>query len=60
MELAALVEGLEPLDVERADRDVWAILQWLVAGVGALDPRGWSVEALQTTGRIYRVPAADS
>jgi hypothetical protein len=58
VELAALVDGLEPLDVDRADHDVWAILQWLVTGVGELDPRGWTVEALQVTGRIYRVPAA--
>ena len=54
VELNALVPGLEPLDEEVADRDVWAILQWLVSGVGG----DWSAEALQTTGRIYRVPAA--
>jgi hypothetical protein len=58
VEIAALVPGLEPLDVAQADRDVWAILHWLVAGVGALDPRGWTAEALDVTGRIYRVPAA--
>ena len=55
VELAALVPGLEPLDTEVADRDVWAILEWVTAGVGV----PWSVEALRTTGRIYRVPAAE-
>jgi hypothetical protein len=58
VEVHALVPGLEPLDVARADRDVWAILTWLVEGVAARDPRGWSGEALAVTGRIYRVPAA--
>ncbi len=52
VELAALVPGLEPLDEATADADLWAILEWLTTGVGA----PWSVEALRTTGRIYRVP----
>ena len=56
VEVAALVPGLEPLDTGQTDRDLWAILEWLVAGVG--EP--WSVEALRTTGRIYRVIPADS
>lgn len=50
--VAALVDGLEPLDEAQADRDLWAILRWLVAGVGG----EWTVEALDTTGRIYRIP----
>jgi 2-haloacid dehalogenase len=53
VEIQALVPGLEPLDEEAADADVWAILQWLVDGVGG----EWSAEALTTTGRIYRIPA---
>jgi hypothetical protein len=52
--IAALVSGLEPLDETQADRDLWAILQWLVEGVGG----DWSIEALTTAGRIYRVPSA--
>jgi hypothetical protein len=52
--IGAIVTGLEPLDVERADRDLWEILEWVVAGVG--EP--WTVEALRRTGAIYRVPAA--
>ena len=54
VELNALVPGLEPLDEEVADRDLWAILLWLVKGVGG----DWSAEALETTGKIYRVAAA--
>jgi haloalkane dehalogenase len=53
----ALVPGLEPLDETTADTDIWAILCWLVGGVGAATDR-WSVEGLVTTARIYRVPAA--
>jgi hypothetical protein len=53
VEIAALVPGLELLDTNAADEDLWAILEWLIAGVG--EP--WSVEALRTTGRIYRVTA---
>ena len=56
VEIAALVPGLEPLDTGQTDLDLWAILEWLVAGVG--EP--WSVEALRTTGRIYRVIPVDS
>ena len=56
VEIAALVLGLEPLDTDQTDRDLWAILEWLIAGVG--EP--WTVEALRTTGRIYRVIPANS
>lgn len=54
VEVHALVPGLEPLDEDTADRDLWAILQWLVSGVGG----EWTADALTTTGRIYRIPAA--
>ena len=50
----ALVPGLEPLDERAADRDLWAILQWLVAGAGG----EWAGDALTHAGRIYRIPAA--
>jgi hypothetical protein len=56
VEIGALVPGLEPLDEAVADRDLWAILHWLVEGVDG----DWSSEALTTTGRIYRIPATDS
>lgn len=55
VEVGALVAGLEPLDETAADRDLWAILAWLVDGVGG----DWSSAALDTTGRIYRVPATE-
>lgn len=54
-EIGALVPGLEPLDETAADRDLWAILAWLVDGVGG----GWGSAALDTTGRIYRIPATE-
>ena len=51
VEIAALVPGLEPMDTDQADRDLWAIMEWLVEGVG--EP--WTVDALRTTGEIFRV-----
>jgi hypothetical protein len=51
VEISALVPGLEPMDTDQTDRDLWAIMEWLIDGVG--EP--WSVEALQTTGRIYKI-----
>jgi 2-haloacid dehalogenase len=53
VEINALVPGVEPLDETAADLDLWAILQWLVDGVGG----EWSTQALVTTGEIYRIPA---
>jgi hypothetical protein len=54
VEIHALAPGLEPIEEETADRDLYAILRWMVAGVGA----PWTVEALEATARLYRVPAA--
>jgi len=54
VEINALVAGLEPLDEAVVDRDLWAILRWVLAGVGA----PWTVEDLDATGRLYRLPAA--
>ena len=51
VEISALVPGLEPMDTEKTNRDLWAIMEWLIDGVG--EP--WSVEALRTTAKIYRV-----
>ena len=51
IEIAALVKGLEPMDTEQTDKDLWEIMEWLVEGVGGR----WSIEALRTTGKIYRV-----
>lgn len=55
VEIHALVDGLEPLDAPCVDRDLWAILRWMIAGVG--EP--WRVEDLDSTGRLYRLPAAE-
>ena len=56
VELHALVPALEPLDDAATDRDLWAILRWMVAGVGG----EWTVEALEATGRLFRIPAASA
>jgi hypothetical protein len=56
VQIDALVPGLEPMDEAATDRDLWAILHWLVAGVSG----EWTTDALTTTGRIYRIPAADA
>ncbi len=54
VEIHAVVPALEPLDDAMVDRDLWAILQWVVEGVGG----AWTIEALQATGRLFRIPAA--
>ena len=54
VELFALPEALEPLNDASVDRDLWAIMGWMIDGVGP----PWTREDLETTGRVYRVPAA--
>ena len=54
VEIHALLDALEPMDENTVDRDLWAILRWMIVGVGA----PWSVEDLDATGRLYRLPAA--
>ena len=54
VEISAVVDALEPIDSEILDRDLWAVLRWMIAGVGG----AWTVEDLDRTGRLYRVPAA--
>ena len=56
VEINALIDALEPMDDNVVDRDLWAILRWMIAGVGP----PWSVEDLDATGRLYRLPAAQS
>jgi hypothetical protein len=53
LEVYAIVDTLEPLDDTAVDKDLWAILCWMIGGVGA----PWTVEDLQATGRLYRIPA---
>ena len=47
---------LEPIDDDAVDGDLWAILGWMISGVGA----PWTVGDLQETGRLYRIPAAST
>ncbi len=54
VEIHAVVPALEPLDEAQTDHDLWAILQWMIAGIGG----AWTIEALQATGRLFRIPAA--
>jgi hypothetical protein len=54
VEIHALVSALEPFDEDMIDRDLWAILKWMIAGVGG----DWTARDLEATGRLYRVPAA--
>jgi hypothetical protein len=54
VEIHALVPALEPIDEALVDRDLWAILAWMIAGVGG----DWTVRDLEATGRLYRTPAA--
>jgi hypothetical protein len=55
VEIHALVSALEPLDEDIVDRDLWAILKWMIAGVGG----DWTVRDLEETGRLFRIPAAE-
>ena len=54
LEIHAIVEALELFDDAVVDKDLWAILGWMIGGVGA----PWTVEDLHATGRLYRIPAA--
>jgi hypothetical protein len=54
VEINAITAALETLDEALIDRDLWAILRWMIAGVGA----PWTVEDLDATGRLYRLRAA--
>jgi len=54
LEIHAIVSALEPLDDMVVDQDLWAILGWMIDGVGP----PWTKEELLATGRLYRIPAA--
>jgi hypothetical protein len=56
VEIHAVVDALEPIEDETMDTDLWAILGWMIAGVGG----DWTLEDLHATGRVYRIPAAQS
>jgi hypothetical protein len=54
VEIYTIVRALEPLDEAQTDRDLWAILRWVVEGVGG----DWTIEALEATGSLFRIPQA--
>jgi hypothetical protein len=53
LEIYALIAALEPWDEDIVDRDLWAILRWMIDGIGA----PWSLADLDATGKLYRIPA---
>jgi hypothetical protein len=52
IEIYALADALEPLSEEDVDTDLWALLRWMVDGIGG----EWRVEDLDATGRLYQLP----
>jgi hypothetical protein len=54
VEVYAVVDALEPIEDNVLDTDLWAILGWMIDGVGA----PWTQHDLEETGRLYRIPAA--
>jgi hypothetical protein len=56
IEIYALPYALGPLDDTSVDTDLWALLRWMIVGVGG----EWRVEELDATGRLYQVSAAGS
>jgi hypothetical protein len=53
VEIRAIVPALEPMDEASVDGDLWAILRWMIEGVGG----EWTAESLAATGRLFRIPA---
>jgi hypothetical protein len=53
VEIHAVVDALEPIADEVLDTDLWAILNWMIEGVGP----PWTLKDLEETGRLYRIPA---
>ena len=56
LEIYALPDALEPLNEADVDADLWALLRWMVAGVGG----EWRVEDLDAAGRLYQLSVAES
>jgi hypothetical protein len=52
LEIYALVDALEPLNDGDIDTDLWALLRWMIEGVGG----PWRVEDLDATGELYQLP----
>lgn len=56
IEIYALPDALEPVDDSSVDTDLWALLRWMIEGLGG----EWRVEELDATGRLYQLSAAGS
>jgi hypothetical protein len=56
LEIYALPDALEPLSDADMDADLWALLRWMIAGVGG----EWRVEDLDATGRLHQLSVAAS
>jgi hypothetical protein len=54
IEIYALPDALEPLNDRDVDADLWALLRWMIKGVGG----EWRVEDLDETGRLYQLSVA--
>jgi hypothetical protein len=54
VEIFAMVPALEPIDEAVVDRDLWSILRWMIEGIGG----EWTPDAMEATGRLFRVPAS--
>ena len=54
VEVYALPAALEPLNETDVDTDLWALLSWVIEGVGG----EWRVDDLTATGKLYQVSAA--
>ena len=52
IEIYALADALEPLNEEEVDTDLWALLRWMIDGIGG----EWRAEDLDATGRLYQLP----
>ena len=52
LEVYALIDALEPLTEEDVDTDLWAVMTWMIQGIGG----EWQAEDLDATGRLYQLP----
>jgi hypothetical protein len=52
LEVYALIDALEPLTEEDVDTDLWAVLTWMIRGIGG----EWEVKDLDATGCLYQLP----
>jgi hypothetical protein len=47
-----IADALEPLSEGDVDTDLWALLRWMIDGIGG----EWKVDDLDATGRLYQLP----